>query len=68
MTNKHSKEAIEKASEVALSNTSSPRYRHIKAILTSSGDKVDKRDNTAEAKGILKGVVYFASLGGADNA
>lgn len=68
MTSRYSKEAIEKASEAALSNTSSPRYRHIKAILTSSGDKVDKRDDTAEAKGILKGAAYFASLGGADNA
>ena len=68
MTKRYSKEAIEKASGEALSRTNSPRYRHIKAILASSREGSEVKNSPAEAKGILKGAEYFASLGGGDNA
>ena len=68
MTRRYTKEAIEKASGEALSKTNSPRYRHIKAILASSEEAAEVKDNAAAAKGILKGAEYFASLGGDDNA
>ena len=68
MTKRYTKEAVEKASGEALSKTNFPRYRHIKAILSSTKEDEEVKNSQTAVKGILKGAQYFAFLGGDENA
>ena len=68
LTKSHSKERIEEASREALSKVNSPRYKHIKAILSQTKEKENTVSrtadtNTVKAKGCLLGKDYFKNTG-----
>ena len=70
LTNRFEKERIERASDIALAQVHSPRYRHLNSILSSKTDQDESRriQSKAEAtKGILKGREYFENFGGESN-
>jgi len=70
LTNRYEKERIERASDIALAQVYSPRYRHLNSILSSktNQDESKRIQSKAEAtKGILKGREYFANFGGESN-
>lgn len=70
LTSRFEKERIERASEIALSQIASPRYSHLKSILSSGKDKEKSEQARSKAqatKGILKGSSYFERFGGDGN-
>jgi transposase len=70
LTNRFEKERIERASGIALSKVTSPRYRDLNSILSSGKDKEEERNAMEKAgaiKGILKGQAYFERFGGEHN-
>jgi hypothetical protein len=70
LTNRFEKERIERASDIALAQVHSPRYRHLNSILSSKTDQDESKriQSKAEAtKGILKGREYFELFGGESN-
>ncbi len=62
----YSKERIEDASREALTKVNSPRYKHLKAILSQEKDKEGKAtaNNTTTARGCLLGKEYFNNIKG----
>lgn len=65
----YSEEALEAACRKALEHLHSPRYRHLKAILSSPASQSIETDNpapTGEGKGLVRGASYYG--GGDGNA
>jgi hypothetical protein len=70
LTNRFEKERIERASDIALAQVHSPRYRHLNSILSSKTDQDESKRIQSKAKatkGILKGREYFEFFGGKSN-
>ncbi|MBQ0072264.1 MAG: IS21 family transposase, partial [Spirochaetales bacterium] len=65
MVDSYGKEKIEVASEVALAKVDSPRYHHLKSILTQKPKELEtgKEQDKPSALGLLKGQEYFERFG-----
>lgn len=65
MTDTYGRERIEVASEVALAKVDSPRYHHLKSILSQKQKKLEtgREPDGSAALGMLKGQEYFEHFG-----
>lgn len=65
MVDSYGKEKIEMASEIALTKIESPRYHHLKTILSQTIAKEEKNKVASTTPlGLLKGQEYFEKFGG----
>lgn len=67
LSTKYGKTELERACELALSRVTTPRYKHINAIILEQQGKIcnsptDFTDERPEPKGFLRGAEYYANL------